>query len=167
MVRKILKNIFIGERNTCISNEWDKIIHADKNCWNKVKKKEFKSLEQEKKKNFEDFVFIHPDYIAYEDGNHLYLNMIDGHEKYFSTPLFIKSLNFLEKYSEEKILIHCDKGKSRSSSILMLYFAKRIKIIGSTSYFVAKEDYINNYDKEYLPSPGIEIYLKKNWSLIN
>ena len=50
------------------------------------------------------------------------------------------------------MLIHCDKGKSRSPSILMLFLAKRLKNIDSSNYFVAKKDYIYNYEKEFQPS---------------
>ena len=76
----------------------------------------------------------HPNYLVYEKGNHLFLNMIDPPAPLFKAPLFTKSLEFIKRHIREReVLIHCNHGLSRSPSIVLLYLAKRTSAIRNES----------------------------------
>ena len=105
----------------------------------------------------------HPNYLTYERENHLFLNMIDPNEPLFMPPLFLASLDFIEKHiSERKVLIHCNEGLSRSPSLALLYLAKRAEIISGKSYGEAVKDFIKLFPS-YRPGRGIVLYLQLNW----
>ena len=67
----------------------------------------------------------HPNYLIFENGSHLFLNMVDmdiplSHE--FTEPIVTIALNFIEKQITTKnILVHCNLGQSRSPALVMLY----------------------------------------------
>jgi hypothetical protein len=80
----------------------------------------------------------HPNYLSYEQRNHLFLNRIDPDEPLFMLPLFSVALDFIQKHvSQRKVLIHCNHGLSRAPSIALLYLAKRAKVISTESYQAA------------------------------
>ena len=109
----------------------------------------------------------HPHYLVYERGNHLFLNMIDPPQPLFKPPLFIESLNFIQKHiSKRKVLVHCNLGHSRAPSIALLYLAKREKIFDATSYKSAVRDFVKLFP-HYQPQRGIAIYLERNWKKLN
>ena len=106
----------------------------------------------------------HPNYLIYENGNHLFLNMIDPSEPLFMPPLFIASLDFIEKHiPKRKVLIHCNLGLSRSPSIALLFLAKRVKVINGESYRKAAQDFVKLFTN-YQPGRGIALYLGSHWS---
>jgi hypothetical protein len=105
----------------------------------------------------------HPRYLIFEKGNHLFLNIIDPPQPLFMPPLFIESLNFIEKHiQDKKVLIHCNLGCSRAPSLALLYLAKRAKAMDDTSYRKAAEEFTKIYPY-YQPQRGIVIYLEQNW----
>jgi protein-tyrosine phosphatase len=102
-------------------------------------------------------------YLTYEIGNHLFLNMIDPNEPLFMPPLFISSLDFIEKHiSKRKVLIHCNEGLSRAPSLALLYLAKRVNVIDNESYEKATQNFLKLFPL-YQPSRGIAIYLNLHW----
>ena len=109
----------------------------------------------------------HPNYLIFENGNHLFLNMVDmnmplSHE--FTEPIVTTALNFIENhFATKNILVHCNLGQSRSPTLVMLYLAKRQKSIRNSSFEDAKEDFINLFSNCQLGS-GIETYLANFWN---
>ena len=105
----------------------------------------------------------HSNYLTYECGNHLFLNIIDPNEPLFMPPIFISSLDFIEKHiSKQEILIHCNSGLSRAPSIALLYLAKRAKAIDGESFEKASQDFVKLFPN-YRPGRGISLYLYYNW----
>ena len=89
---------------------------------------------------------------VYEVRNHLFLNMIDPPAPLFKPPLFLASLDFIEKHiSKRKVIIHCNLGLSRAPSIALLYLAKRAKVINGESYVEAAKDFVQIFPL-YKPS---------------
>jgi len=66
------------------------------------------------------------DYFFKENDRQLALNIVDGPKKTFSLILFTKALEFIDKHlsNGSKVLVHCNKGESRSATIVLLYLIK-------------------------------------------
>jgi hypothetical protein len=152
---EVYPNLFIGTESECCfthSEEWA-IIHACKS-----------PCHQRAVGYRGNLPSTHPNYLVYEVRNHLFLNMIDPPAPLFKPPLFLASLDFIEKHiSERKVLIHCNLGLSRAPSIALLYLAKRAKAINGESYVEAAKDFVQIFPL-YKPSRGIALYLSINWS---
>jgi len=109
----------------------------------------------------------HPNYLKLEKDNHLFLNMVDmnrplSHE--FTEPMVVVALNFIERnIQSKKVLIHCNRGESRSPALALLFLAKRKSILNNDSYSKAKEEFIKLYPN-YNPGRGVEIYLNQYWN---
>lgn len=111
----------------------------------------------------------HPYYLTYQTKNDLYLNIIDADTPLpaeFGDPIFKKALDFIEsKYNKSpysKVLVHCNRGQSRSPSIALVFMAKKGEI-DSISYDTATRDFKKLYP-EYAPGKGIAHYLENNWA---
>ena len=110
----------------------------------------------------------HPNYLVFESGNNLFLNLIDP-----PTPLFMKqSFDVFFKFAEKKyndgktLFIHCNQCESRAPSLALLFLAKKIKKINNESYQVARSEFQKIYPF-YNPGQGIKDYLGKNWNFLN
>jgi hypothetical protein len=108
----------------------------------------------------------HPNYLIFEKGPHLFLNMVDmdmplSHE--FTKPIISKVLDFIDKNIESNsVLIHCNQGYSRSPALALLFLAKRKGVISNKLYQEAKNDFLKIFP-QYLPGRGIDIYLNQFW----
>ncbi len=143
-------------------------------------------VDYESIKNHPDFVFVqackepchrkalgyngktvdknHPEYLVAYRPERIILNMVDTvTSNYFSNILFEKSIDFISSniQNHKKVLIHCNKGFSRSPSIGLLYLAINQKIRNKT-FWDAKEDFLKIYP-EYAPK-GVQEFLIQNWS---
>ena len=151
---EVYSNLFIGTLRECFFTQRDDwaVIHACKSpCHQRAL-----GYKGNLPKN-------HPNYLVYENGNHLFLNMIDPSEPLFVPPLFVASLDFIEKHiSKRKVLIHCNLGLSRSPSIALLYLAKRAKVINGERYRKAAQDFVKLFPN-YQPGRGIALYLAIHW----
>jgi hypothetical protein len=151
---EVYHNLFIGTGRDCFFTQKDDwaVIHACKSpCHQRVLGYN-RSLPSD-----------HPNYLTFEHGNHLFLNMIDSDEPLFMPPLFMASLVFIEKHiSNRRVMIHCNEGLSRAPSLALLYLAKRAKVIDGGSYGAAAKDFIKLF-RFYRPGRGIALYLELHW----
>ena len=107
----------------------------------------------------------HPHYLSKEDGNHLYLNMIDPERPLFQMEMFEDFFSFAKRWSEneDRILIHCNQGRSRSPSLALLLLAAHTDEVPTGSYAEARQVFEELYPM-YQPSGGIKSYLDDNWT---
>jgi hypothetical protein len=151
---EVYPNLFIGIERECFFTQRDDwaVIHACKSPCHQRALGYRGSLPKD-----------HPNYLVYERGNHLFLNMIDPNEPLFMPPLFVVSLDFIEQHiSKRKVLIHCNEGLSRSPSLALLYLAKRAGVINEKSYGLAVRDFVKLFPS-YRPGRGIALYLELHW----
>jgi len=151
-------NLFVGTERDCFLRSCDNwaVIHA------------FKSPCHQKAVGYKGSLLpTHPNYLIYEVGNHLFLNMVDMPKTLlhkFTKPIIDKALDFIDKHiSEKKVLIHCNLGLSRAPSIALLYLAKRAKVINKEGYKEATQDFVKLFPR-YQPARGIALYLFIHWS---
>ena len=84
----------------------------------------------------------------------------------YTEPIVLAALNFIERnIGSKKVLIHCNRGQSRSPALALLFLAKRRKSICNDSYDVAKEEFIK-LCPNYLPGMGVQSYLAQYWGAI-
>ncbi|MBI4652113.1 dual specificity protein phosphatase family protein [Candidatus Desantisbacteria bacterium] len=153
-MKEILKNLYIGNDVDCSTTGLHFfIIHTCKTC------------HQNGVGYRGNLSSNHPYYLIYESANHLFLNIVDMDRELlvkFTHPIIQSALVFIRKHiKEQKILIHCNMGQSRSPSIGLIYLAQN-NIISCNSYSSAKVEFSEIYS-DYLPGKGIALYLQKNW----
>lgn len=150
---EITRNLFIGDDSDCSSGLFSHVIHACKTC------------HQDALGYRGSLQGTHPNYLIYENGSNLYLNMVDMERELlplYTNPIMFAAMNFLDKYiKEHKILVHCNQGFSRSPSIVLLYCARE-KIIPSKSYHDALKQFFELFP-QYNPGRGIASYMEHNF----
>lgn len=105
----------------------------------------------------------HPDYLSYERGNHLYLNMIDPPVPLFQAATFKRFFEFVDRHIiARRVVIHCNQGMSRAPSLALLYMAKRLQLLPDTDFNAARRVFEHTFP--YAPGKGIETYLTTEWS---
>jgi predicted protein tyrosine phosphatase len=108
----------------------------------------------------------HPNYLAKQRANHLFLNIIDPPLPLFKPELFQIFFTFLDDWisgAEEArpIHIHCNRGESRAPSLALLLMAKRMEALPNESYAAARAVFETKFP--YKPGEGIAKYLTDNW----
>jgi hypothetical protein len=158
-MKEIYTNLFIGNDDDCATfmiNPEFSIIHACKTCHQKAIG--YKGV----------LPPTHPNYLIYENGTHLFLNMVDMPNELlpkFTNPIFNSAMSFIKReIQNKKILIHCNMGQSRSPSLGLAYLSI-IGIISNNSYETAMNEFRGLYPG-YLPGTGIMLYMKHNWDYL-
>lgn len=110
-----------------------------------------------------------PHYIIFEEDSHLYINWVDAPSPVMfdwngeGIKNFIIALDFIDKWiSTKKVFVHCDQGQSRSPAVVMLYLAKRSKLI-SADFEKAKLEFAKIYP-DYFVDSGITKFIGQNWN---
>lgn len=135
---QVYKNLWVGDDSDCKQDF--AVVHACKSCF---------------------FESIPYDYLINRKGKDLFLNLVDAPKLIpkYNTPIIHAVLNFMNENSP--VLIHCNKGESRSPSIAMLYMAIKGYIPNET-YGTAYEAFKDLYPP-FCPNKGITKYLLSNW----
>ena len=105
-----------------------------------------------------------PEYLWAERENRLYMNIVDAPKSFFFDKGMIdKALDFIDEKLNQglKVLIHCNKGESRSASIALIYLIKHGLIEGDTLEDVEAE-FLKLYP-EYNPGEGMRGFVKENF----
>jgi len=155
---EVYPNLFVGTEINCFfieKQDWA-VIHACKSPCHQRSVGYRGSLPQN-----------HPNYLIYEQGSHLFLNIIDPPVPLFKPELFHRSLDFISHHiSARKVLVHCNNGFSRAPSIALLFLAKRTRKVSNESYVKAVSDFTKLYPY-YQPGRGIATYLRQNWQVFD
>jgi predicted protein tyrosine phosphatase len=107
----------------------------------------------------------HPEYLIAKRQNRLILNLVDADDpNYIPKEIIDTALEFIKLGMEQsrKILVHCNKGESRSPSIGLLYLAIHTNKLPRE--FVQAEQEFRQVYPFYNPSPGMRGFLIRNWS---
>lgn len=137
MISMVADNLYVADMEGCKRIDDEAIIHACKYpCFKSVKS--------------ESNLFVCKD--------DLYLNMIDPEKPLFHNNLFEAALRFIHKnIFHRKVVVHCNQGQSRSTTIAMLYLFKDLV------YSDAQDEFSELYPN-YNPSLGIDTYMETHWS---
>ena len=155
---EVIEGLYVGDDQACdqvAGDEW-RVVHACKHPCHLDAVGYTGSLPQD-----------HPEYLTAQRDGDLYLNLVDmdrelSHE--FTEPIVAAALDFVEEHhGEQPVLIHCNKGQSRSPALALLYLAKRAGEVPDSSYAEAREEFQELYPK-FLPGFGVGTYLQNYWS---
>lgn len=156
MILEVANKIYVGDGN---SYEYDlinykgwAIVHAAKNPWHR------RAVGYTGRGCPKD----HPEYLYAVRGNELSLNMVDvDNPGYFHKDMINFALGFMLSHNQERLLIHCNLGCSRSAGLAILLLA----IIGElpkTSFAGAEK----RFKEKYPPCDirlGFRTHLIQNW----
>ncbi len=158
-MKEIHPNLFIGVDADCRKCGFDPefaIVHACKTCHQSA-------LGYAKSLPPTD-----PNYLIYENDRHLYLNLVDMPAEFqpkFTHPIFDRAMDFIDRHiAAHKVLIHCNQGQSRSTSLGLVWLA-RAGIINNENLESAAAEFIKLYP-DYLPGNGVRLYTKNNWDYL-
>ena len=98
--------------------------------------------------------------------NHFYINWQDLPDAMsFRIDEFILALDFVDKFiNNQKVLIHCDWGQSRSATLAMVCLSKRLKVL-PREFLEALAKFKSIYPDYQLPS-GISKFTGRHWNEI-
>lgn len=108
----------------------------------------------------------HPEYLVAQRGERLMLNLVDAPDPaYIPKEIIDAALLFIEQKLNDnrQLLVHCNKGMSRSAGIALLYLAKK-KIIVSSNLSAAEQEFKELYPPCNMAS-GIRGFLNQYWNL--
>ena len=106
----------------------------------------------------------HPEYLIARREGRLILNLIDVPDvKYIAAEIIDAALDAIQQnIGDNKILLHCNLGQSRSPTIALLYLAKFTKRFDSLSIDNAILAFREIYPL-YNPAQGMADYARINW----
>ncbi len=110
----------------------------------------------------------HPEYLVCRRGSHLFLNVVDmdtPQQHQFMAPMIREAFAFITEMRTRNVLIHCNEGFSRAPSFALLYLAKVLHVLPTTSYQDAAGEFQKLYPL-YHPRAGIATYLYQYWPII-
>jgi predicted protein tyrosine phosphatase len=104
-----------------------------------------------------------PEYLVARRGNRLILNLIDvADPRFVSKDVIGPALDFIWRHhfgENNKVLIHCNQGRSRSPSIAMMYLASELP----KNFEEAQQAFLAMYP-DYAPSEGMRLFAQEHWA---
>ena len=106
----------------------------------------------------------HPEYLWAERGNRLALNMVDAPKvEFFDKRMIDKAIEFIGRKLGvgHRVLVHCNKGESRSPSLCLLYLISAGVLKGSSL-----QEYMTEFCRiypNYNPFDGILGFIQEHW----
>jgi len=107
----------------------------------------------------------HPEYLLARRGHRLMLNLVDVDNPDWVHPTIVDtSIQFIDESlkNEQKVLIHCNQGCSRSAGLGMLYLA-HVGKFSDMDFSAAEIEYKKIY-APYAPAGGMRGYMVRNWT---
>lgn len=108
----------------------------------------------------------HPEYLMARRGNRLFLNLVDAPSpEYIPKEIIDAALGFIHEglEAQNRILVHCNLGESRSPSIGLLFLAAFTDTIPRGSFAEAEIAFRKIYPP-YNPKSGMRGFLMKHWA---
>ncbi len=102
----------------------------------------------------------HPEYLIARRGNRLILNLVDAADPaYIGKEIVDAGIAFVKDglASDERVLVHCNEGRSRSPMIGLLYLASFTDILPTT--FESAEVSFRSIYPPYTPGAGVRGFL--------
>lgn len=107
----------------------------------------------------------HPEYLIARRGNRLILNLVDAPDPaYIPSEIIDTALEYIDASlrAGNRVLIHCNEGRSRSPAIGLLYLAKYTDRLPGDDFIGAEHAFRSLYPP-YNPKNGMRGYMAMNW----
>lgn len=158
---EVYEHFFIGTQQDC-SLKRERlaslaVVHACRTCHEYVVGSTIMGVRQD-----------HSEMFVARRGNDCFLNLVDGAYPSLvrKEALIDPALQFIDEMRERdaNVLVHCEQGKSRSPSLVLLYLATRLRVLSTTSLAAAEAQFKLLYP-DYVPGYGIWAHLRQYWDL--
>lgn len=103
----------------------------------------------------------HPEYLFAFRGHRLFMNLVDAADPaYIPKALIDVAILFMEDADRQgrKLMVHCNQGRSRSPTLLMLLIAPLLP-----ADFTEAEEKFKTLCPDYAPADGMRIFAMVNW----
>lgn len=158
-MEQVFDNLNVGDESACVQTSGMAVVHACKHPCHQNEVGYTGSLPQD-----------HPEYLVAARDSDLYLNIVDMDRKLsheYTEPIVSAALDFMDEHgADREVLVHCNKGQSRSPALAMLFLAKRRNAIPDASYSEAKQDFSERYPG-FRPGRGVDAYLREYWQQLD
>lgn len=106
----------------------------------------------------------HPEYLIARRPGRLILNLVDVDNVSFIAPEIVDAAleAIHQNIGSQKVLVHCNKGMSRSPVIALLYLAKFTNTFQGQRHEEAVQNFRGVYPY-YAPALGMAEYARQNW----
>jgi predicted protein tyrosine phosphatase len=104
----------------------------------------------------------HPEYLIARRDNRLILNLVDTPDpKYVSREIVDAAVQFIGEHHGQgrNVLCHCNQGRSRSPTIMMLYLASQLP-----AGFDEAEEFMRESYPAYEPANGMREFAREHWA---
>lgn len=108
----------------------------------------------------------HPEYLVAQRGPRLFLNLVDADDPaYIPSQIVDACLSFVDQAlkADERVLIHCNQGESRSPSLGLLCLAVYTDALSRTAFGEAEVAFRRLYPP-YNPKGGMRGFLLNHWA---
>ena len=152
---KVHHNLFVGNLDDCkqVSSDFA-VVHACKSPCHQEALGYKGNLESD-----------NPAYLSYSENNNLYLNLVDmdiSPDHKFMRKIIENTIDFIKNNIENKpVLIHCNKGQSRSPFLALIYLS-RLQIISNKSFHDSAMHFIEIYPM-FSIGQGLYSYARAYW----
>ncbi len=109
----------------------------------------------------------HPEYLYAHRPSRLILNLVDAREenaRYIYDEILHTAVDYIEANKDKLVFVHCNEGKSRAPSIVLMYFLKHTQAMEQCDTFEEVEGLFKSWYPEYAPN-GIRVKVKEFWDL--
>jgi hypothetical protein len=108
----------------------------------------------------------HPEYLIARRGNRLILNLVDAPDPaYIPDEIMDAAIEFIHSQlaGDQRVLVHCNQGLSRSPGIAMLFLATHTDRVSRESFELAIASFRAIYPP-FSPAAGIAGWLRQRWA---
>jgi hypothetical protein len=107
----------------------------------------------------------HPEYAFARRPGTLILNLVDADDvKFIGPETIVAAVDAIHEHiGSSKVLVHCNRGVSRSPSIAFLYLLKYTDVFRREKFDEDLQDFLNLYSN-YEPKRGMAEFVRDNWS---
>lgn len=107
----------------------------------------------------------HPEYLIAKRDNRLILNLVDADDPaYIPQEIIDTAIDAIhQNISNQKVLVHCNQGMSRSPTIALLYLLKHTGELNSENISDSLMIFRRIYPM-YAPANGVAKFVEHNWN---
>ena len=156
---EVYEHFFIGTQQDCSLERARPadlaVVHACRTCHQRVVGSAAQHAHQDD-----------PEWFVARRGQDCFLNLVDSEYPGLirKEALIDPALQFIDEMRRQgaDVLVHCEQGRSRSPSLLLLYLASRLNALPTASLLAAEAQFTRLYP-DYVPGYGIWAHLRHYW----
>lgn len=98
-------------------------------------------------------------------GDRILFEIINEEIPHYNVDMFKKIIHLIDEYQKEQLIVVSTHGQSRAPSFILLWMAHYAQRISQSSLAAARMDFSRIYPN-YIPWPGLMIFLNQEWKVL-